>query len=113
VHVLALQEVPVKTPGRFPLVPQVQFPPPLYPALQVTITTSPVVPVILEAVALFENCTFVAVHELMLQAEPVKFPLVPHVQFPPPLYPALQLTVTTAPVVPVILEEGALFEKLT
>jgi len=38
---------------------------------------------------------------------------VPHVQFPPPLYPALQVTFTVAPVVPVILEEVALFEKRT
>jgi hypothetical protein len=53
------------------------------------------------------------VHALALQAEPVKDPLVPHVQVPPPLYPASQITATVAPVVPVILEELALFEKST
>ena len=52
-------------------------------------------------------------HVLALQAVPVKDPLVPHAQVPPPLYPALQVTVTVEPVAPVMHEVVALFEKGT
>ena len=82
-----------------------------YPVLHVNVLTLPVTPALAETVpklgALKDG------HDLAVQAEPVKSPLVSHVQVPPPLYPASQVTATVAPVVPVILERAALFENRT
>ena len=78
--------------------------------LQVTFTTVRVLP--LEEDKVPKDGAVKEGQDLALQAVPLKIPLVPHVQVPPPLYPASQVTVTTAPVVPVILEEVALSEKI-
>ena len=58
------------------------------------------------------NTVVVDVVVIKMQAMPVKTPLVPHVQLPPPSYPKLQVTATVAPVFPVILRL-AIFEKGT
>ena len=54
-----------------------------------------------------------AVGKISSQAEPLKVPPVPHVQAPPPLNPASQVTVTTAPVLPVIEPAVAKLEFAT
>jgi hypothetical protein len=89
-------------PENFPSAPHVQVPPPVYPALHLTATVSPALPVIEPAADLSELSTFVAVHAFILQAVPENFPSAPHVQVPPPVYPLLQLTVTVAPLTPLI-----------
>jgi hypothetical protein len=89
-------------PVKLPPLPHVQIPPPLYPSSHVTLTVLPVIPMIELTLAKFESTTSVGVHEFALHSAPVKFPPVPHVHVPPPLYPVLQVTLTVLPVLPVI-----------
>ena len=55
--------------------------------------------------ALLELATLVAVHVLALQVNALKVPPVLHVAVPPPVYPALHVTVTVCPVVPIKTRE--------
>jgi len=85
-----------------PVVEQLAVPPPEYPERQFTGTVCPVVPEIESAVERSELATEVAVQVLAVHVNTLKRLLVPHVAIPPPLYPALHVTVTAQPVVPVM-----------
>ena len=80
--------------------------------LQVTITDSVVVPVILSAVALLELATLpVGVQDLAAQVGTlVKVPVIEQIVLLLPEYPVSHVTATDCPVVPVILPAAALLE---
>jgi len=74
-------------------VPHVTVPLPEYPVLQVTVTVSVVVPVMLPAVALSELTMLpVGVQDLAAQVNELNRLFVPHVTVPLPEYPALHVT---------------------
>jgi hypothetical protein len=71
------------------------------------------IPEIEFSAALLLFATNVAAHELALQVNVLNSLLVPHVAVPPPVYPALQVTSTVEPIVPVIELAAALLLFVT
>lgn len=97
VQALAVQGV---TAENTPPCWHVATPPPVYPALQVTVTVCPTPPAMEPAAAWSELATCVLVQGLPVQGATLNKPLGWHVAKPPPLNAALQVTNTMDPVVP-------------